>query len=100
MILLVIAGAIVLTLLFLAWARRTAPSLSTTADIQQGMAELAPEAIAHAKARYDLTLDYTRESIERAEVALGRVHDEIGGGALSPEQGQTLAIRYGAYVGE
>jgi hypothetical protein len=84
----------------LAWRRRSAASLGTPDEVQQGMQELAPLAVEDAKSKRHLALDYSPGSIEIAEAALGQIHDEVSAGRMSPEDGQTLAVRYGAYVGE
>ena len=84
----------------LVWRHQTARSLGTANEIQQGMQELAPLAVEDAKSKRHLALDYSPESIETVEAALGQVHDEVAAGRMSKQDGQALAIRYGAYVGE
>ena len=63
------------------------------------MAYLADEAVADAAKNNNTKLDYSIESIERAEEVLGRLHDQYIADKSSLSV-SGLAMAYGAYVAE
>jgi hypothetical protein len=74
----------------------SAPDFKTTEEL---ITYLAEEARDIAKKSYGIELDYSVESIKRAEEALGKLHEEYV--KTKPTSGvQGLASAFGAYVGE
>jgi hypothetical protein len=62
-----------------------------------------PDIAAHAvevAAGQGKTLDYSPESVKVVEAILAELHDKWAKGALSDKDVNTMAIRYGAYIGE
>jgi hypothetical protein len=93
----VLAGAI-----FLAFRRRTQTTVSRPrefASTQEMMEWLAGEAVDIAQQNGIAGLDYSPESIQRAEEALARMHDEFRK-TKSTEGVAGLASAFGAYIGE
>ena len=62
------------------------------------MKKLAEEAVDLSK-EYNLALDYTINSIEKAEIILGKIHEDFI--RQKPKEGvDGLAMAFGAYIGE
>lgn len=72
---------------------------SDVGSTQEMMDRLAAEAVQLARDSYQITLDYTPESIEKAEGVLAKLHEEYRSGKLSSGV-NGLATAFGAYVGE
>jgi hypothetical protein len=98
--LLFLAVAVLCVAAGLVWRHRRAATLGGAADVQQAMQELAPLAVQHARTAYGLDLDYAPDSIKSVELALGRLHDDLAASRTRRSEAETLAKRYGAYVGE
>jgi len=68
----------------------------------------AQDAVDHAKAAFDVDLDFSHESVERVEALLAQLHDALPRGFVSrlfrrgpsDEEVETMAKMYGCYVGE
>lgn len=99
-----LTGFIVVTLeivLVLAWAwhkqKRAAKSTSQSTDDM--MQFLVSEAVDIADKYYQTNLDFSRESIEKVEEVLGKIHEDYL--TRTSEGGfQGLATAFGAYIGE
>jgi hypothetical protein len=76
---------------------RTADPGGTTMD--EMMRHLASEAVDIADKTYGIKLDYSTESIQKVEVVLGKLHDEMLQ-RKSTEGVRGLAMAFGAYIGE
>ena len=60
---------------------------------------LPKEAVAIARDRHGITLDYSPASVEQVEAILGRLHDEYK--KRNTTEGQRgLALAFGVYIGE
>src|SRR5512142_3109273 len=88
--------------IFLAVRQRTrtaAPRPREFANTQEMMEWLAGQAVDIARENGVAGLDYSPESIQRAEEALAKMHDELQK-AKSTEGVAGLASAFGAYIGE
>lgn len=63
------------------------------------MPDIAEHAVQVA-AEQGKTLDYSPESVKTVEAILAGLHEEHAKAALSDKDVNTMAIRYGAYIGE
>jgi hypothetical protein len=92
----IVAIAVIITLLKRAPGRELASSPEAAGDL---MLQLAEEAVRIADQRYGIKLDYSPASIERVEEILGKLHDQYVKQRPAAGAGGT-AERFGAYVGE
>lgn len=77
-------------------------------DLQSEMSAAANSAVQHAKKLWSTDLDFSPQSIEDVELILARMYETIPHRAIekllrkkpSEEQMATIAVSYGAYLGE
>ena len=96
----IIVVLVVIALLVIGRLMKRRPSVERLKidDLDEHMQQLAEEAVDISKG-YNLALDYTINSIEKAEVVLGKIHEDFI--KQNPKEGvDGLAMAFGAYIGE
>jgi hypothetical protein len=77
-------------------------------DVGSVMKAYAEDAVSHAKAAFDIDLDFSDESVERVEGVLGKLYENIPRGFLArlfrkgPSEAdiEQMSKAYGGYIGE
>jgi len=69
-------------------------------DFDYAMQVIAKQTAKRAKNEFDIKFDFSRESVDRVEEILGKIHDTHLEIPLSDDEISRLALRWGAYIGE
>jgi hypothetical protein len=69
-------------------------------DFDYAMQVVAKQAVRHAKAQYQVKLDFSSASIDRIEEMLGRIHEDHLKKPLTEKELSLQSIQWGAYIGE
>lgn len=79
--------------------KRIADPMKTQA-VQMAMAEAGAAAVAEARSEFDVTLDYSSDSIERVDEILALLHDRHKLTEMSELDIKAHATKFGGYLGE
>jgi hypothetical protein len=81
-----------------AWMRKS-PRLSGqgVADDMKRRAEIAVE---EANNTYGIVLDFSRDSVQRVDEILGKLHDEHAAASIERQRLVKESLKWGAYIGE
>lgn len=100
----VVPSAVLVTLPFTfflsaAMRRRSGAKSNLPTSIEALVSQAATAAVARARSRYELKLDYTHESIRHVETMLSYLHDVLTSDPRMVDA-NSMAFVLGAYVGE
>ena len=96
------ALVVALILAIVAWRyyRRPSTPMLTSQDVADEMKLRAKRAVDSALADFEITLDYSPESVEDVEAILAKLHDEHKTSEFERARLTKEALKWGAYVGE
>jgi hypothetical protein len=90
----IVAGAVIVL------RRRPAAPPPLPEEPNALMAALADEAVSRAGSEFQVTLDFSPESVEAVEELLGNLHVRRAAGGMTDARLHREAMTWGAYIGE
>lgn len=93
----IVVGSLGLGLLYASFRRKNGSNLPK--NLEKMIAEGAEKAVARARSRYEIALDYRTESIQKVEIVLAKVHETYQAAPQLVDV-NSMAFVFGAYIGE